>query len=629
MMELYVNGAPLDLPADISFEYVAENRLFSNADGYSLDIEIPLKESAVNSEIFGIIWDPQADIENIKFPAQLVTPQLSLSGIVAIVGVSESVLSIQFLEGRSVQNFEKDLEEIYVNELDLDALSIPEASKPPVEHWKSFDAGAEAVALPWVNDNSGVIQNNVLKSGDSWIWDSENRGLSYMPYLCVLIRKICSCISYSCDISYLENSRFRNLLVCNTLPAALGVNSYSSALPHWTITEFFENLEIILQGEFNIDNVRKSISFNFTENLLNNIDPVWIEKPVDEFSSDIDSMNEDKSDLDLLRNISFADNGSRFWKICSCDWFIRLRKRTPESGEGWIIPGTDFIVGEDGHRRPSSDRIYKSLVEFDTLDEFLSTFKDYEYFGYHRNDIIQHNLYYVKECSCYFIFHSTDYLEIPGKGWVHHFEAFPVNDFGPFIVDKDNPDDSIEINTVPVPIDEAEFKCAFLYFSNSADNDVSGDEVNMDDSFDNYDNDRAELNKIIQPRVYQTIINGESDKAEYFNRLYLGFWPGYQPYHDKIGIRPITSNVVIYDYFKAMLFPDFSLRLNHGFTRGCDEYLSVDSKRLYKFSFLSDSLPSPRATFFIHGKRYVCVKLTASFSKNGLSKLIKGEFYRY
>ena len=55
MIKLFVEGREIALPSDISFEFTSENRLFSNADGYSFDIEIPLKESAVNSEVFRIV----------------------------------------------------------------------------------------------------------------------------------------------------------------------------------------------------------------------------------------------------------------------------------------------------------------------------------------------------------------------------------------------------------------------------------------------------------------------------------------------------------------------------------------------------------------------------------------------
>ena len=634
MIRIYIEGREIEIPSDISFDYTVENRLFSNADGYSFDIEIPLRDSRVNTEIFGAIWLKETDIETLKFSAELHAFPVVLKGIVAIVSVNDRTLSIQFLEGRSVQNFEKDLEEIYINELEIEPFIVPERSAVPVEHWRSFDQGAEAVAIPWVNDNSGIVQNNVVKVDGSWTWDSENRGLSYMPYLTVLIRRICEKIGYKCDIGSLEASRFRHLLVCNALPPVLGASTYTEALPHWTINEFFENIEIILRGEFDIDNIKKAVTFKFTESILNEINPVYVDQVVDEFSAEIDTMNDDKSDLDLMKNISFKDNGSRFWKIHSCDWFVELRRKYPDRSQGWIMPGTGYTVDDNGHRIPAGDRIYKSLVEFETMEEFVSKFKAYEYFGNHRNDIVQHNLYYIREFDCYFIFHSTDYVELPGKGWFHHFELMPVDVFGNMIVDPDD-DDSIELQTVPVPVDLAEFKCAFLYFSNSVSSDQAGDEVlNMGDEWPwddsgNYTQDYIDLMKVQQPLVFQDIENGETKKSEYFDKLYLGFWEGYQPYHEKIGIRPITSNVVIYDYFNYMSFPDFSLRLNHGFSRGTEEYLSIDPKKLYKFSFLSDELPSPRATFYIKGKRYICSKLTAEFTERGMSRLIEGEFYRY
>lgn len=208
----------------------------------------------------------------------------------------------------------------------------------------------------------------------------------------------------------------------------------------------------------------------------------------------------------------------------------------------------------------------------------------------------------------YFVFHSTDYVFIQGKGWCYHYEAFPVNEFGHYIIDTENSDDTMEISTVPVPIDEAEFKCAFLYFSNGNGDEIQTSEVG--DTIEDWNESWEENMKEQQPLIFQAIGNGDvSSKAEYFDRLNLGFWEGFQPYHTDIGIRPITTNIVICDYFKYMEFPDFSLRLNHGFSRGFEEYRSMELKHLYKFSFLSDILPSARATFFIKGKRYVCSKL--------------------
>lgn len=636
MMQIYVEGRRLALPSDISFEYVAENRLFSNADGYSFDIEIPVKGSPENSEIFGFVWRMEADVDTLRFRTQVITPQVQLNGVMAVVGISETSISLQFLEGRSVQNFEEQFEKLYVNELDLGWFTQDINKVSPPDVWKSFDAGAEAVAIPWVNDNSGNIQNRAERINGGWRWHEDTKGLSFMPYLIVIIRKICAVLKYNCDIEDLENSRFRHLLLCNVLPEPMKSYNYAEALPHWTINEFFENLEIILRGEFDIDHFGKRISFSFTEDVISSIEDVVIEDVVDEFTIDVSADDQDKTDLDLLRNITFADNGSRFWNIHSCDWFVTMRRKNPNTSAGWYMPGDDgYEIDDKGHRHPTGERLTKSLVEFDTMKEFVDKFKVYEYFGFHRNDIVQHNLYYIRENDCYFIFHSTDYVELPGKGWFHHFELMQVNVFGGYIIDPDD-DSSIELKTVPVPIDMAEEPTAFLYFSNVENSDsISADEsfiVGSDSFWDdngNLNQNGVEMNRAIQPLVYQTIENGEDKTGEYYDKVYLGFFEGYKPYHDQIGVRPVTMNCEIYDYFKWREFPDFSLRLNHGFARGCEQYLSIDARKCYKFSFLADTIPSPRATFYIKGKRYVCSKITATFSIDGMSKLLKGEFYRY
>ena len=45
------------------------------------------------------------------------------------------------------------------------------------------------------------------------------------------------------------------------------------------------------------------------------------------------------------------------------------------------------------------------------------------------------------------------------------------------------------------------------------------------------------------------------------------------------------------------------------------------------FKFIADNIPDVRSVFLIRGKRYVCEKMTATFTENGMSQLIKGVFY--
>ncbi len=79
-----------------------------------------------------------------------------------------------------------------------------------------------------------------------------------------------------------------------------------------------------------------------------------------------------------------------------------------------------------------------------------------------------------------------------------------------------------------------------------------------------------------------------------------------------------------FTYFSNHL-PD--LRLSSGARNIQSQLPAIDPKQKFKFSFISDTIPNPRAVFFIHGKRYVCEKITATFTENGMSQLLKGEFY--
>lgn len=71
----------------------------------------------------------------------------------------------------------------------------------------------------------------------------------------------------------------------------------------------------------------------------------------------------------------------------------------------------------------------------------------------------------------------------------------------------------------------------------------------------------------------------------------------------------------------------FSLRINDGRVRRHKIIHPIEPKKKTTFKFLSDTIPDVRSVFLIRGKRYICEKLTATFTENGMSQLIKGVFY--
>ena len=64
-MKIIVDGKEAVLKAGSSFEYISENPLFTEAEGYSLEIEFPLKDCPENILIFGALHVQGVDISKV------------------------------------------------------------------------------------------------------------------------------------------------------------------------------------------------------------------------------------------------------------------------------------------------------------------------------------------------------------------------------------------------------------------------------------------------------------------------------------------------------------------------------------------------------------------------------------
>ncbi|WP_289754567.1 hypothetical protein [Muribaculum intestinale] len=560
-MQLIIDGKNAILKQGSSFDYVSENRSFSDADDYTLSITLPLSGCASNIDIFGHIDRKDITARSAVFPASIIDGTFSKHGVITVVEASDVEIKCQFLEGRSVQNFDTTFDDIYINDLDLGLYSIIGLPADP-DVFLRPGSGCEAVVLPWVNDNTGDIMNCMELRDGRLVWAQSTRdmgGVSFMPYLITIARRICNCVGYQCDFSQWESSDDRFLLVCNALPYTWDIYSYARALPHWSVAQFFEELERILVCEIDIDHRDKSIAMRFCSDIDPMASEVRLDNVLDSFSADLsydDSMCQYKG----VANIRYKECSYSMWKYYQCEWLIGMLKAK-------------------GYYR-----------EFDTVSEFLEYFvsvsgrpsrvtrDDYDY------------LYYVKETDRYYLYRNW---RNPGLG--SPSTRLEVNQFGDRIVDNDS-DNNLELEMAPACIDRADNDhgdCLFLQFSSYAE-DSAVDE-----------------NGITQPVAYATLMNGEPDgKPEYYDRIYLAYWDGSWTGSSQYPPCPDNSPLNLKHRYATYL-------------KGTD----IDPKHRVKFSWISDTLPSPRSVFNICGKRYLCEKITATFTENGMSQLLKGEFF--
>lgn len=418
--------------------------------------------------------------------------------------------------------------------------------------------------------------------------------MSWQPYLLYITKKICEAVGYAADFSKWEEvEEYRYLLICNTLPHAWYMPAFANALPHWTVEEYFEKLELFLGGEFDFDHRGKRITFAFTQATLAAKSPVCLEDVVEEHSTEV-KVDDDRCEYLESKNLVYKDCDHEMWKFYSCDWFIK----------GW----------------------QNRVVKYDSMRELLAANQGYRTWNgqHHRNGQID-KLLYAADCDAYFVIRPVSRQQV--VEWrdpiIHVYYQYkcrlqPVNLFGGRIVSEDADAEQVEIEFVPAWVDDTEDKYGRVLFL----------------SFSGYDEDTNTTSENDKDHPFQkthtvsSLEAGEKEKkSEYYDRIYIGWYDGSNYYQGNRLPYPNVENIVIADDWSNFNYAHFSLRINDRQIRRGQIIHNIEPKMKTTFKFLSDTIPDVRSVFLIRGKRYVCEKITATFTENGMSQLLKGIFY--
>ena len=601
-MHIYVNNKLAALKKGTSFEYVSENRMFSGSDGYTLTITFPLKGCPENIAIFGHINRADVVAQKVIFDCEIRDKGFYKFGSITITEISETEVKTQFLEGRSEQNFDKTFDKVYINELDLGAPPTTSTSAiKPRTAWYPESSGCKYVALPWVNDYSGNIQNlaeyvvdDAVQNKGHFEWNTEKcTGLSWQPYLLHITRKICEAVGYTADFSKWEEvEEYKYLLICNTLPHAWYMPAFANALPHWTVEEYFEKLELFLGGEFDFDHRGKRITFAFTQATLADKRPVCLEDVVEEHSTEV-KLDEENCEYLESKNLVYKDCDHEMWKFYSCDWFIK----------GW----QNRVVR------------YNSMTELLNANRWLATWS-----GSHQRNSNRDKILYAADCDAYFIVWPISRkivkydFNLRRIIFEYKCRLQPVNLFGGRIVNDDEDANQVEIEFVPAWIDDTDDKYGRVLFL----------------SFSAYDEDTSSTGEDESQYPFAKTISlssleaGEKEKkAEYYDRIYVGWFDGSNHFVGNHLPYPNVEDIAIADDWSNFAYVHFSLRINDRKIKRGQITHNIEPNMKTTFKFIADNIPDVRSVFLIRGKRYICEKITATFTENGMSQLLKGVFY--
>lgn len=613
-MQIFIENKEAALKEGSSIEYISENFLFTKSDSYTLNIELPLEGCEQNQKIFGNLSRKDVIARKIIYDCEIRDKDFYRSGSATITEISDSIVKIQFLEGRSAQNFQDSLDNLFINELELGSPSQAGADDSRPEYaWDPERTGTKCVALPWVNDASGNLQNMPVFSDETgqYSWHEDCKGRSWQPYLVYLTKQICKAVGYEYDFSTWESSEeYKYLLVCNTLPWAWDLDDFGRALPHWSVKEYFEKLEPFLDGEFKINHKKKLISFDFTEENIKSLQPVHIDNVVDEYTTEITAEDE-KCEYQEIKNLVYKDGTHQMSKFYSCDWFVKTWTKYPNA-----------------------------LKEYETLSELLKENRQYRAFeGYNKINGRKapcSYILYAKDVDTYFIFRSLYKTFVSDEGYKLFYipaiyettmELRPINVLGGRIADDKEDADKTEIEFVPVCIDFTEEKYGYAMFLSFSGYDES--ETTQLSANKTQEEHKKEIDAtLFQPRTVNALEAGEEkEKAEYYDRIYIAWYNGAQNPKGKLP-RPYVEDILISDDWTYYTHLHFSLRLSDRTGENRRSILhQIEPKQKTTFKFLADTIPDPKAVFYIQGKKYLCEKLTATITEHGISQLIKGDFY--
>ena len=367
---------------------------------------------------------------------------------------------------------------------------------------------------------------------------------------------------------------------------------FANALPHWTVEEYFEKLELFLGGEFDFDHRGKRISFAFTQATLASKSAVCLENVVEEHSTEV-KVDEDRCEYLEAKNLVYKDCDHEMWKFYSCDWFIK----------GW----QNRVVR------------YNSMTELLNANRWLAKWSGSSQRNNNRDKIL-----YAADCDAYFIVWPISRkivkYDFTFRRLIFEYKCRlqPINLFGGRIVNDDEEAEQVEIEFVPAWIDDTEDKYGRVLF-------LSFSAYDDDSSSTGEDESQYPFAKTI---TLSSLEAGEKEKkSEYYDRIYVGWYDGANHFIGNHLPYPNVEDIAIADDWSNFAYVHFSMRINDRKLRRGQIIHNIEPKMKTTFKFLADNIPDVRSVFLIRGKRYICEKITATFTENGMSQLLKGVFY--
>lgn len=666
MIQLYLDGQQAFLKDNQTIKMTTENPFFTKSAAYTYDVELPLNVAA-NRRIFGYLHRMDQAKEPRVLEAMLVVDNITvLTGTAHITSVSDTTVKVQLLGEAASYNYGNKMEDTFIDCLDLGdwyMTTWPDGSYwegrrnpgwyyyPEDTHFKGtaamvftrarYDSDGNVsdtnlfnriyngtypwVAFPVINSSADFKCNgyayrftNANRNAVSAFWrgyvgerthrrDTSTPTITssaIQPFVWIMAEKIAAATGFKldrADNALYTNPFFKRVFIVN----ANNMIECNKCLPHWSVNEWWTQLENTFGLVLSIDYAARSMALRQRSNHYKSYAAnVFLDKVVEEYSVEVD--DETQADISVC-NVGFAD-----FDVNPADLL-----------DEYITTNCDV-----------ND-------EFDSIVELLA-------WGKKQSDMTEYKgtLFKCKD--------GRHFIYSEAEGFVE------VNQYRPRLTDEKK---DIEVELKFVPAEFVDGDCEFFDYvqtgdggsdTHSPDVAIGSFAVKMLQTPDIADMEWFNKNGYSEIDI-ERILNEEQDESNPTDDKGDVIYMAIMPTNAGENITSSTELTTGGTYSGTIWHPRPRLRarvkaalsasapstedpeaslslipikgLSNLAANTIDGSVVIETKARQCIKFVADSIPDPTSIFIIHNRRFVCEKIEADINSEGLTKLLTGYFY--
>lgn len=634
MTELVINGRPVALKDNTSMKLNVENPYFTDADDYTYDVELPLAEER-NRKVFGAINRFDSRKRKETYPARLTVDNVTvLVGSAVITSASETSVKVQLMGEKTAYNYDSTSNANYIDRLELGMFTGRAGEfvdSPPADNSEEDNRGLHYPApttigeyvnyedpqgrwleYPLLNTTTGLVSNDyaiyeselgkeiprfgfppgtvIDGNGD---FDYRKNRRAFQPMLWWVCQKIAAATGYELskeDNAIYADPMFRKIFIASAFPSY----RLCLALPHWTVSEFWANLQKAFGVVVTVSGDRMKImqrSVFYTK-----ASPIQeITRSEDVYTCDVD---DDESTDISSSNVAFAS-----FEHDPCDL---LEETVTESA-----------------------RVDSSFANLEEIRQWAKSLAE------GRLDYYRDTLFKCKD----------------GREYIYFKERFDkpmfvqVNQYGARITDPDKDTDQVEIKFVPCTYYDNEVPVLEQYLKPQDPNLIRWRPTGLSHTVEILGRpDRDDYSDATT--ILEEIIDGETaQQSEGSDVVYIGIKNGYEllksDYQHGVNYEfeyaspncrerwtwDIDSDTVSCEHRGDSI----GLNRNDGsaniYSSSIGDSLVIDTSVKFCVKFIAGKIPDPTALFNIRNRMFACERLEATVTSEGLQPVVTGYFF--